>query len=282
MVQSCKGVAAVEIYIEYAFIENFLYDFALLALAFTAARVKTKWYKLILSACVGATFAVVFPLLRLIPALGTMVKIAVGGLLCILPFGRLSTRKQWGKYLLTAVLFFAFSFGFGGTLLVVYGPLSMGEKVPSGWVFLGFTVLTAVGIWLVKGLYARRAIFSRVYPCTLCVGEKSVQAEGFYDSGNLATKNNLPVCFVSPALLYDLLGEEILKAKGQVFDEMQISTLAGEKTVPLYIGKIEIKRDGQTACAHVYFAPSAHMIGREYAVLLNARLMEREREDAID
>ena len=271
-----------EIYIEYAFIENFLYDFALLALAYAAARVKTKWYKLALSACAGATFAVVFPLLKLPPALGTAVKIAVGGLLCTLAFGRLSTRKQWNKYLLTTLLFFAFGFGFGGTLLVVYGPLSTGEKVPSVWVFLGFSGLTAVGIWLVKRLYTRRAVFCRVYPCTLCAGEKSVQAEGFYDSGNLAVKNNLPVCFISPALLYDLFGVRILKAGGQVCDEMQISTLIGEKTVALYTGKIEVKTGGQTVCEDVYFAPSAHMIGREYTVLLNARLMEREKADAID
>ena len=267
-----------EIYVEYALIENFLYDFTLLWLAFTAARVKTKGWKLSLSACIGAVFAVIFPLLSLPNILGTAIKVAMGAMLCVLAFERISTRKQWGKYLFVTVLFFAFSFGFGGTLLVVYGPLSMGEKVPSGLVFLGFAVLTAVGIWLVKRLYARKAVFSRVYACTLAIGEKRIQADGFYDSGNLAMKNNLPVCFVSPAYIYDLVGAEILKAGGHVFDEMQISTLAGEKTVPLYEGNIEVKTDGKTVCAHTYFAPSAHMIGREYAVLLNGRLLERERE----
>ena len=58
---------------------------------------------------------------------------------------------------------------------------------------------------------------------------------------------------------------------------MQISTLAGEKTVPLYEGKIAVEADGETVCVHTYFAPSAHMIGREYTVLLNERLLERER-----
>lgn len=266
-----------EIYIEYVLIENFLYDFTLLWLAFRAARVKVSGWKLSLSACFGAVFAAVFPLLRIPLALGALVKIAMGALLCILVFERISTRKQWGKYLLTVILFFAFSFGFGGTLLVVYGPLSMGGKVPSGLVFLGFTILSAVGVWLVKRLYARRVLFRRVYPCTLCIGEKRIHTEGFYDSGNFAMKNNLPVCFVSPVLIYDLVGMEILKEGGQVCDEMQISTLAGEKTVPLYEGKIAVEADGETVCVHTYFAPSAHMIGREYTVLLNERLLERER-----
>ena len=267
-----------EIYIEYALIENFLYDLALLGLAFKAARVKTKGWKRTLSAGIGAVFAVVFPLLRLPPTLGTVVKVAMGALLCTLAFERISTRKQWGKYLMTVVIFFAFSFGFGGTLLVVYGPLSMGEKVPSSLVFVGFAVLSAVGVWLVKRLYARRRIFGRVYTCTLSIGEKHVKADAFYDSGNLASKNNLPVCFVSPAVLYELAGDNFFKGGGQVCDEMQISTLAGEKTVPVYEGKIEVEADGQTVCMQTYFAPSAHMIGREYTVLLNGRLLERERE----
>ena len=276
-----KG-CAVEIYVEYAFVENFLYDFTLLMLAFKAARVQVKRRNLLLSACVGAVFAVVFPLLRLSPLLGTVVKLAVGALLCILPCKRLTTRKAWGKCLLTTTLFFAFSFAFGGTLLVVYGPLTTGGKVPSGLVFLGFVLLTAVGVWLIKRLYARRRIFCSVYTCTLSVGEKRAKVDGFYDSGNLASKNGLPVCFLSPAVLYELIGAEFLKARGQVCDEMEISTLTGVKTVALHAGKVGVKIDGQTVCKDVYFAPNANMIGREYAVLLNARLLEREREDAVD
>lgn len=271
-----------EIYIEYAFVENFLYDFTLLMLAFKTARMQVKVCNLLLSACIGAVFAVVFPLLRLSPTLGMLVKLAVGVFLCILPCKRLTTRKAWGRCLLATALFFAFSFGFGGTLLVVYGPLATGGKVPSGLVFLGFVLLTIAGVWLVKRLYARRRIFGGVYTCTLSVGEKQVKADGFYDSGNLAVKNGLSVCFLSPALLYELIGTELLKTGGQVCDEMQITTLAGVKTVALYAGKVGLKIDGQTVCKDVYFAPSANIIGREYAVLLSARLLERERKDAVD
>ncbi len=269
-----------EIYIEYALVENFLYDFILLALSFAAVRVKVKWRWVFFSAGIGGGFAVLFPLLRLPSALSTAVKIAMGALLCLLPFGRLTKRKDGGKYILVTLLFFAFSFGFGGTLLVVYGPLSTGERVPSYLVFLGFAILSAVGVWLIKRLYARRMLFGSIYTCTLSIGEKIFKADGFYDSGNLAVKNGAPVCFVSPSLMYDLIGEEILKTKGQVCDEMQISTLIGTKTVPLYEGEIAVNIGGQTLVSRAYFAPSAHIIGREYAVLLNARLI-REREDAI-
>ena len=282
MVEFYGKETAVEIYIEYVFIENFLYDFVLLWLAFLSARVKIRWYRLTASACVGGVFALVFPLLRLPMSLLTVLKLTIGALLCLLAFGKISTRKSRGRWLLATVLFYVFSFGFGGTLLVVYDVLPSGEKIPSGWVFLGFAVLSLVGIWLGKRLYARRMLFRRVYACTVSAGEGRISAEGFYDSGNLAEKNGLPVCFISPALLYELLDGDLFKAKGQVCDEMQMSTLTGVKTVALYVGKIGLEIGGQRVDKDVYFAPSAHMIGREYTVLLNARLLERESEDAID
>lgn len=282
MVEFYPKETAVEIYIEYVFIENFLYDFVLLWLAFFSARVKMRWYRLMASACVGGVFALTFPLLRLPTALLTMLKLMVGALLCILAFGKISTRKGWGQCLLATALLYAFSFGFGGTLLVVYEVLPSGGKIPSGWVFLGFAVLSFVSIWLVKRLYARRMLFRRVYACTVSAGEGRISTEGFYDSGNLAVENGLPVCFVSPTLFYELFGAEILKGRGQVFDEMSISTLAGVKKVPLYQGKIEVELGGQTVVKDTYFSPSKHMIGREYAVLINGRLIEWEGADAFD
>ena len=36
---------------------------------------------------------------------------------------------------------------------------------------------------------------------------KNIKVKGFYDSGNSAEKNGLPVCFVRPDICYDLWGE---------------------------------------------------------------------------
>lgn len=261
-----------EIYIEYAFLENFLYDYALLWLAFLAVQVKTRAWRLCLSSALGGGFALLFPLLRLPSYLGAVLKLSMGAWMCMLAFGRIRGRKEWGKYGLVTILFFAFSFGFGGTLLAVYGPLSIGEKVPSVAVFFGFFGLTGVGLWLVKMLYARRTARVGIYPCILSIGENCVQAEGLYDSGNLAIKNGLPICFVSPALLYELCREEMLKYEGQVCDEMKISTLAGEKKVALYKGNIVVEGKRE----EVYFAPVARIIGKEYTVLINARIVKGE------
>lgn len=251
-----------EIYIEYAFLENFLFDGALLCLALYASKTKIKWWKVCISAALGAAFALLFPLLHLPDFLKTALKLAVGAMLCLVVTERLKTRKEWGRYALTCIFFYIFSFGFGGVLLGVYGS---GERVASPLVFLGFGGLSLLSIWLVRKFYERRSVHKRIYPCKIFHGERCVETQAFLDSGNLAQKDGLPVCFLSPELFYELYGEEILEGRGQVCDEMAITTFAGEKRVRLYRGEIEIEKVKRA----VYFSPSGNMIGREYKALLN-------------
>lgn len=269
------------IYIEYALLENFLYDGVLLWLAYYTAKVKVAWVKLCLSAVVGAVFAVLYPLLGLPTWAGLLCKVSVGCLLCLLPFPALRAKGQFARYVFTCVLFFAFSFGFGGALLGVYGVSD--EKVPSWLVFIGFAVLSGCGVYLMKRLYDKQQVQCRCYDCRLRADEVSVTAVGFYDSGNLATYKNTPVCFISPALLYDLIGDKMLKCGGQVCDELSFSTLGGQAKVSLYRGEIEVKTGAGNISCKVYFAPSKNMIGREYAVLIHARILEGQAENhAID
>ena len=84
----------------------------------------------------------------------------------------------------------------------------------------------------------------------------------------------MPICFVSPELLYVLLGDEWLKGGGTGRDETEITTVSGVKTIALYKGEIEMEIfRGITAKKAVYFSPSKNMITREYKVLLNAALI---------
>ena len=142
-----------EIYIEYALLENFLFDGVLLALALFASKTKIRLWRIAVSACVGAVFALLFPLLRLSAFLKTILKISVGFLLCILAFGRLKTKKEWGRCALSAVFFFCFSFGFGGALLGTYGQFQEGGiRAPSLFVFIGFCMLVFASLLLIKKL----------------------------------------------------------------------------------------------------------------------------------
>ena len=265
-----------EIYIEYALIENFLFDGTLLYLATKAARVETSRLRLIFSAVCGAVFAVLFPLLSLPKILGLLFKLLVGLLLCLLAVKGIKTKKDRGRYALTCVFFFIFSFSFGGVLLALTRNFFQG-KVPSLWVIVGFTCLTAFSCYLIRKMYAQRRVFRYIYECKISFQSKNLDVLGFWDSGNLAKKNLLPVCFLSPELFYDLFKEVIFsKEVGQVCDEMQIQTVNGIKNIPLYLGEIEVKGVKDTVKKQVYFAPSKNIISREYSLLLPSSIFDEE------
>ena len=69
------------VYIEYALLENFLFDGVILCLAHLISRQKIKWRRVLFSALFGAVFAVLYPLLRLPNIFGILLKLSVGFLL---------------------------------------------------------------------------------------------------------------------------------------------------------------------------------------------------------
>lgn len=110
-----------EIYIEYALAENFLLDAMLLWLAMKAAKQEISLWRIVLAAAIGAAFAVAFPLLKTGKTIAYILKFSVGALLCLVAV----KGKGIGRYALTALLFFGFSFALGGALLAVYSAFSI-------------------------------------------------------------------------------------------------------------------------------------------------------------
>ncbi len=253
------------VYIEYAFLQNFFFDGVLLTLALYALKERLCFWRIALSSALGGIFALVFPLIKLPPFLTALLKFSGGALLCMPLMKRLKTGKNWGRYALICFFFFAFTFLFGGSLLGLY------TAPASFWAVLaGFAGLSVLSIFLIRKLYERRLTAKNTCNCRIFNGEKCVKAQGFIDSGNLARKNGLPVCFIAPDLFYALWGEDILNTKGQVSNELAIATLAGGKTVSLYEGEIEANGLKKRA----YFAVSSHMVSREYKILISPSLLE--------
>ena len=265
------------VYIEYAFLENFLLDGMLLYLSFRGTKVNFKWKKLCFSAVFGAVFAIIFPLLSL-PFFGAyLLKFAVGFLLCILVFPRIKNKNDLGKYALTCALFFFLSFSFAGAVFAVYDGFSaVGngyqiERAPFTLVLVSAVSFLIFVINLVKKLYKKRAVFRHIYDCAILFGQRRISILGFLDSGNLASANGSPVCFLSPEIVFELWESELFSPRG----EITIQTLGGEKTLPLFTGDLEIKKStGIFKRKGVYFAPSAHMVSREYKMLLQANIFD--------
>ena len=257
------------VYIEYAFLENFLFDGVLLALALYAANAPFSWGRLLVSTLCGAAFALVFPLLCLPDFLLYFLKFSVGLLLPLLAYGRIKNKKDWGRYAFTAVFFLIITFALGGALSVAFAGLLF--EIPTFAIVLAFCALAFAALGLIKKFRQKREINAFLYDCRIEYGEKGFWVRGFLDSGNTAAKNCLPVCFLSPEYIYELFGDEIVKGVGQVCDEMSISTLSGEKKLSLYKGFLTIKGQEKRV---VYFASSTNMISREYELLLYGGLLE--------
>lgn len=263
------------VYIEYAFLENFLFDFALLALSLYAAKAKFSWGKTLFSAACGGVFAVIFPLLRLPKILAYLLKFSVGFLLCLLAFGQVKAKKEWGRYAFTAICFFGFTFLFGGALNALLQEF-FPKKTPFGLVAAGFAFLCLTALLFLQKFYQKRELHAYIYDCEIAFGEKKISVRGFLDSGNTAMRKGLPVCFLSPLYVYELFGEALLNGDFIGQEELQVQTLGGEKKYPLYKGELGVKSGGKfSARQTVYFAPATNMISREYELLLQSSILQQ-------
>ena len=132
----------------------------------------------------------------------------------------------------------------------------------------------------IKKAYRKRAQERLLYPCEITASNgKRASVKGFYDSGNSAEKNGLPVCFLSLDIVYDLFYDEWLYEKGvaplkadradredkgekadktdkadkayksektgkkggQVCDELTVATVGGTSTVRLFRGTLTVE-----------------------------------------
>lgn len=264
-------VGSMEVYVEYAILENLLVDGALLYLAQTAAGQRIHALRLLLASALGAVFAVLFPLLSMASWLTYLCKFAVGGLLCVIAIKRQNGR---GRYALTMLLFYALSFCFGGGLIAVFSAFGVEyytvtgggilSKVPVGGLLGALAVFVAVGKWGVRKLYERKRACAHVYPCEIALGEKVVKVDGFLDTGNTASYLGKAVCFVTPDVLYRLYGVAAPK------ERMAVRTVSGGKQVGLFpVDEVRILDGNQPTILHgAYLSPAVHILGKNYQMLL--------------
>lgn len=268
------------VYVEYAFLENLLFDFTLLCMSSLLCRRKILWWKTLISACVGGVFAVIYPLILLPQILLIFLKISVGFLLCFIAFPRIKSKKDLPMYALNTAIFFFLTFLYGGALIALFSQI-FPQKTPIFLVVIGFAALSIFTIMLARAIYRKRQVFRYVYHCEILYKQRKFAVLGYLDSGNLASKNGVPVCFLSPDVFYDVFGLEILggteqektKRGGQVCDEMEILTMSGRKRVQLFKADVQVKiSQNKKIQTQAYFCPSNNMINREYKLLLNANI----------
>ena len=231
-----------QIYIEFALIENFCMDFALLATAKAAVKNPAGYIRIAIASCIGAAFAVLFPLLPLKGVLALFVKVGSGLLLAAIA-GRFQSVKGYLKF---ALAFTAATFLCGGAMIAVFALTGVSYTDGGGYILssvpVGMPFFAVVCVLIaVKKISAKRALGRAVeVKCRICLNGKSAVCRAFYDSGNKVYSGGAPVCIAPKHVALRLIDCTGIKTFAP------IHTVAGEGKLPIFTAdKIEID-DGKS------------------------------------
>lgn len=263
------------VYIEDAFLENFLLDGILLYLALRLAKAKISLFRLGLSSLLGALAAVFFPLLPVRGALLLLIKVLLGLLLVLLSV----KERLFRVYAVALSAFFGGTFLLGGLILSVcsvfftnrVGEGYILQSVPIGLVLsLGF-LLALCGLWGSKRMYRYIRRRQNLAPCKLVAGKRELSLRGYIDSGNNLLFRGAPVCVVPPLVALKLFHGSPPAGR------MTVHTVSGERETPVFT------LDKLVVCGaereHVFVAVG-EIPSKEHSLILHTALVEDVHENS--
>lgn len=262
-----------QVYVEYALLENFCMDFSLLVIAKWASKNPAGYLRVTLAALAGAVFAVAFPLFGLTGVLAILVKVVAGGAMCAVA-GKYQSVKGYLKF---TAIFTASTFLTGGALVALFS-LAKVDYAEGGGVILSsvpvglplFTVaLFAIAVKKIKSAYARAHPKSGkvTASCKIYCGEKTATCTAFYDSGNKVYYSGAPVSFIPRHVAH------LLTDGGRIKQFVDIHTVAGQTQVGVFRADRVVIDDGVSVIERrdVLLGVSPQRI---YRAVLNPDLLE--------
>lgn len=232
------------VYIEYAIVNNLLLDLLIIKLAVAGKSVKSNVKKRFLSALFGTVFAVYLPILKITKVNLIIAKIAVGFLM-VLFAGEYKTFKT---YIMRCGLFFLLSFVFGGCIYGICGLFGVNYDILNAFSqegFLAAVLFIALIIYVIlqkaaKTLYQRKITSSFICKCVINNNGKSLETDAFIDSGNGLIFNGYEgVCVADLNLYYKLKKQGILPA--ETIGELPFKTATGSANMKIFeIEKLQI------------------------------------------
>ncbi len=238
-----------EIYIEYAILDNLLIDYLLLKETAVFLKINAKRLQLFLSSIIGVVVAVVLPLFKINELLLFFIKIFSAMLMCFFA----TSHKNVKAYLLYFNVFLLATFLLGGACFGVLSILGINYSIQAYYqakilpvgltIFLGycFIVLTKR---FVKDNIKGSKIAKTLIKCKIVVDGISFPFNAFFDSGNFLKdeKTGLPIVIVYEKVFNNLKSNVFLKEGGNVV----VSTANGISSHKCYlIDFIEIDLNGE-------------------------------------
>jgi len=242
-----------EVYIEFAIVDNFVIDLLLLIATKKILKLETKKWQIVLATCFATTYAVFSPYIKIYGILLFILKLCVGAIIICIAF----CPKTLKKFYLELVVFMFLTFLLGGICLALNLTSHSVEYTIDGTIYsfdfpLSLLVASVCIFWflgekLVKYFSRNKQISKFVYDVEIFFGNTKIKTKGYLDSANYVfdKQNHCPVIFVSQIKYLEFLNKNFERAKD--FRQIQISTMSDKKQqIPCFsLDKIVIYFDGK-------------------------------------
>ncbi len=243
-----------EIVVEYVLIDNLVINFIILYLSCKILKSRVVFWKLALSSCIGAGFALVMPLMILPVYVMILFKLILGVVMALIALPCQTFKKSVASFL-TFILMTA---GMGGVcfliIFMISGTLSIDlmmtydAGIPIGVILLICTIFAFMISALIKLFYQKKILNNFIYPTTFIDGDKKIRIDAYLDTGNTLIDpiTNKPVVIVNYSLfnrLFEVSMEKIISKKIEQEDlknshYINFSTL-GQKADNMLVFEIE-------------------------------------------
>ncbi len=228
-----------QVYIEYAFLDNMIINYVLLKTATRCAKIKTRFIFLFLSSLLGTAVALILPLVKLPFTLLIGIKILLAVTMVYIS-GKFIKVKS---YFITLAFFILFTFLCGGFLIALftfagvdynqYFLLNNDSVIPIGISVLIIYVASLFVTKVTKTLLKERNLKPFLRSCIIVVNKKKFSVNGFIDSGNglYDKKSGLPVIVCSNDLFLKLQSAGVKKS----ISSITFDTVSGSSQMQLYV-----------------------------------------------
>ncbi len=207
------------LYVDVYFLINFTVDFIALYFATGLAKVPTSTVRLLIGSVIGAFFSVAYVLSPEIP----IVKLVISCLGLLITVSSSIKRVSLVRKIKTVFSFLIFGALLGAAVYYIYGLMdkylysyldgSRGSAENPKIIMFSLIVLLSIGVFKMLVSFFRNIESEGSGELEISVFGKTVRAEAFFDSGNLAIDpmDMRPILFIKEELAKRLLPKEVIE-----------------------------------------------------------------------
>jgi len=212
-------VYSLTIYADQMFLENFIMNFIILYMTAVFSRVEYKWYRVTLSAVVGALYVIASFIFYFYDFHQILLKLLLSIALVLIAF----PMKKVADFVRTLFCFYAITFFIGGVSFGLSFMLNIYTIQDNGVIYVSdFPVVIVAGAVLVSVMLIRylmmflknKASIERfIYPIEIFIGDRQIKINAFFDSGNNVTEplSDYPVIFLEKTIFSDFLPLKVIE-----------------------------------------------------------------------